>query len=83
MNLGMASSGHLPVCSNGSSGPPSFPPRSVPQRVPDRLPVILIGKVPLARLSADEEEVAFPVLHLRLLLNDHHETLLIIEIVPS
>ncbi|KAJ8430645.1 hypothetical protein Cgig2_025658 [Carnegiea gigantea] len=65
------------------AGRPRFLHGRFTKRIPDLLPIILIGKVPPAQLLADEEEVILAVLHLRLLLNGRHVTLLIVKTVPS
>ena len=45
-------------------------------------PIILIGKVPLTRLTVYGKEVILPVFHLRFLFNGRYEALSVVETIP-
>ncbi|KAJ8435907.1 hypothetical protein Cgig2_010026 [Carnegiea gigantea] len=53
----------------------------LPKRISDRLPIIPIRKISLTYFLAHEKKLVFSVFNLGLLLDDRHETLLIIETI--
>ena len=54
----------------------------LPKRIPDQFPIIPIGKISTIRFPVNEKKVIFSIFNFGLLLDGHHETLLIVETVP-
>ncbi|KAJ8425337.1 LOW QUALITY PROTEIN: hypothetical protein Cgig2_030496 [Carnegiea gigantea] len=61
---------------------PNIEPRQLPKRIPNRFPVVPIGKISLARFPAYKKKVIFLNFNFGLLLDGHHETLLVVETIP-